>query len=153
MNQVELWTKIKARAAADTGTGGLFKVGSELVSGIYNTFANPSLADQNSYIVFSVASAGQDDAFALDVITYTFRFAVFSPVSAGLAGPSAIIDRLYGDALDQAGRVPTFGFHRWQPTLAGDWTATVCQRVDQDTNHSEDVYSFIETFRITCSKA
>jgi hypothetical protein len=154
MNQVELWEKIKARAEADTGTGGLFKVGDELVSGIYNTLAPPEVVtEEDPYIVFSVASASQDDAFDLDVITYTFRFSVFSPVSVGLAIPGAIIDRLYGNGVASSGNLATYGFHRWLPSLTGGWTASVCHRIDQDTNHSEDVYQFVETFRVTCSKA
>jgi len=153
MNQVQLWTAIKARAESDTGAGGLFNVGTPLVTGIYNTFANPTLTDQSKYIVFSPSSASQDDAFDLDVITYTFRFSVFAPVATGLAIPSAIIDRLYGNGVASSGNLATYGFHRWLPSLSGGWTATVCQRVDQDTAHSEDVYNFVETFRVTCSKA
>lgn len=153
MNQVELWQKIKTRAESDTGTGGLFNVATPLVSGIYNTFASPTMTDQNKYIVFSVASAAQEDGFDIDVITYTFRFAVYTPVSGGLAAASAIIDRLYGNGVSSSGNLATYGFHRWLPTLTGGWTASVCQRIDQDTNHSEDVYQFIETFRLTCSKA
>lgn len=153
MNQVELWTAIKARAESDTGTGGLFNVGTPLVSGIYNTFASPAMTDQNKYIVFSVASASQEDGFDIDVITYTFRFAVYSPVAGGLAGPSAIIDRLYGNGVSSSGNLATYGFHRFKPSLSGGWTATVMQRVDQDQNHSEDCYCFVETYRVTCSKA
>jgi hypothetical protein len=153
MNQVELWQKIKTRAESDTGTGGLFNAGTPLVSGIYNTFASPALTDQNKYIVFSVASASQEDGFDIDVITYTFRFSVFAPVSGGLAAPSAIIDRLYGNGVASSGNLATYGFHRWLPSLTGGWTASVCQRVDQDTQHGEDVYQFVETFRVTCSKA
>lgn len=154
MNQVKLWEAIRARALADTGTGGLFASGANLITGFYNTFAQPRVVDEEDpYIVFSVASASQGDGFDIDVIEYTFRFSVFTPVAAGLAIPSAIIDRIYGDGVSSSGNLATYGFHRWKPTLSGGWTATVCQRVDQDTNHSENCYCFVETFRVTCSKA
>lgn len=154
MNQAALWVAIYARLTGDTGTGGLFNVGNELVAGVYNTMPTELQVNEDSkYVVFSVASASQGDAFDMDVVEYTFRLSVFTPVKAGLTAASAIIDRVYGNGVASSGNLATYGLHRWLPSLSGGWTATVCQRVDQDTNHSEDVYQFVETFRVTCSKA
>jgi hypothetical protein len=151
VNQVALWKAIKARAEADTGSGGLFGT-PNLITGIYNTLAVPTLTDQSKYVVFSVAAAAQEDAFDTDVVTYIFRLSVFSPVAAGLAVPSAIIDRLYGNGVSQSGNLASYGFHRWKPTLSGtSWNADVMHRIDQDTNHTATVYQFVETYQILCS--
>jgi hypothetical protein len=154
MNQVKLWEAIRARALADTGSGGLFETGEDaLITGIYNTLAPPTVVDEDDpYIVFSVASASQNDAFNMDVIEYTIRFSVFSPVTSGLAVPSAIIDRLYGNGVGSSGNLATYGFHRWQPSLSGSsWGSSVMYRIDQDTAHSESVYNFVETYKVICS--
>lgn len=154
MNATRLFVALKARLDADTGTGGLFATGANLISGVYNTLAPTTLTDTNSYIVFNVASAEQMDGFNIDVIEYTFYLSIFTPVDSGLSAAQAIIDRIYGNALSQAGRVPTYGLHRHSLTLTStSWRGGIMHRIDQQTNHTETVYQHIETYRIITSLA
>lgn len=154
MNATRLFVAIKARLDADTGAGGLFATGANLISGVYQTIAPTTLNDDNSYIVFSVASVQNQDAFTMDVVEYTIYLSVFAPVDGGTAAPQAIIDRIYGNAISQAGRIPTYGLHRHSLVLTStSWKGGIMHRIDQQTNHSETVLNYVEVYRVTCSLA
>ncbi len=154
MNATRLFIALKARLDADTGSGGLFADEAELISGVYNTLAPSTLTDSDSYIVFNVASVEQMDGFNIDVVEYTFYLSIFTPVSGGMGASQAIIDRVYGNGVTSSGNTPTYGLHRWQPTLTStSWVAGIMHRIDQQTNHTETVYQHIETYRIITSLA
>lgn len=157
MNLVALWTAIRARAVADTGTGGLFNVATPLVTGIYNTVAPPGLESSYPYIIFNVANLEQRDAFNVDIVDVTVRFTVINLIeqstTSGMAECAAIIDRLYGDGIDRTDRIPTYGFHRHKLVIAsGDWVADTMRRTSQAQQHDVDHYEFIEEYRLLLSR-
>ena len=137
-----LFTKaIIDRIAADTGwTGGV----------VTTYFGSSTLAFP--YTVLEV-TAEADDAFDQDALVMTVRFHIFDLNTAGFSVAASAIERLRGDAVAQATRIPTFGFHRYRLVLTQaasgmKWAGGVCQYLRSDTAHDEDVYHFIETYQV-----
>lgn len=154
MNLVAVWTAVQARIATDTGTGGLAHATAPLVTGFYTSFNVPGAV--YPYIVFDVDGAEQQDAFEVDGIDLSIRFHVFAKMeqatTSGFETCAAIIDRLYGDALDQAGRTPSFGFHRHNFVIAsGKYAGSIMKRVGMAQEHDVDVLHFIESYRVLIS--
>ena len=129
---------------ADTGTGGLFNGGSYAAGGVITgfgwgtgtpgTFAPP-------YVVMRLSHA-IDDATNADTQNVTVQFRILDAAASGDVNIRKIQSRLYGDAVLQAGRIPTFGFHRHVLVLGtNDWNAAggQClierQSVDMDTEN------------------
>ncbi len=159
-----LWRAVYDRLTGDTGTGGLFATGANLVRAVYNTRA-PMNAEGTTafpYIVYSVfESDPSESAFRTRVWRRRIRFDVLVESEANntidpLARGADILRRVEGNWEDQvAGTAPTFGIDRWKPDIsAGGWTADIFDAVDSGEDHSfqDGYYAWFITFDIRCSK-
>lgn len=153
MNVLAIYNAIATRLQADTGSGGLFNATSALVFGLFNNYASGEL-----FFPLLVVDVGivNDDAFASDILEVTIIVHTFTAASfAAVDNYSSILDRIYGNAVQQSGRVPTYGLHRWSMTLSGGWTASPLHQVDMRQLPSEDeqvAYHFIQTFKTIVSR-
>ena len=101
---------------ADTGTGGLYNGGAwKIISGAYSVYGTPA-AMVFPYLLVSVRME-QDHSLTADEFNATATFTVYDQVQDAVAGDfgtniSSVLDRLHGNAILQAGRIPTYGFHR-----------------------------------------
>jgi len=153
MNLQAFNTAIDARLRADTGAGGMFAAGVELVTGLFDNFVSPN--QHMPYVVYTVASATQSDAFNADIIKIMFYVSVYvskngNPTAAAQA--SAILWRIYGNAMEVSTRVPTYGLHRHPLVVAGGWTGSLLSRFDSQTQHEENYYHFIEVYQTYISR-
>lgn len=111
-----IYTAIINRIKADTGTGGLYQSGAyNIISGAYSIFGTPA-AIVYPYLLVAVRLE-QDHSLPADEFNVTATFTVFDQVQNYETGQfdsrvSTAMDRLHGNAVLQAGRVPTYGFHR-----------------------------------------
>lgn len=157
-----VWKAIYDRAMADTGSGGLFNVGTPLVSTITNQmgYVNAiSTAATLPYLVYSVTGTdGGNDGFK--TAYRTVNFSIWSVVPSHesevdtLDVTQKIISRLEGDWWDQSGGVPTFGFDRFAPTLSG--TTWGCDQVLferwRDASDSDGAIVSVIDFSLRLSK-
>lgn len=101
---------------ADTGAGGLYNGGGwKIISGAYSVYGTPA-AMVFPYLLVSVRME-QDHSLTADEFNATATFTVYDQVQDAVAGDfgtniSSVLDRLHGNAILQAGRIPTYGFHR-----------------------------------------
>jgi len=142
------------RLKADIGTGGIYQGGGwTLVDGAYNNLASPART-QRPYIVYTFSSE-KDDSQTSDEEIVTVTFNIYHEATVGTDLITAIIDRLHGDAILQAGRIPTFGFHRHimvLPTNGYNAQATECLRQSVDVgplDTSTVIATVIYEFRIS----
>lgn len=159
MNLVPVWVAVYKRLTSDTGSGGLLATGAELVSGIRAYFAPPTFTTETKpYIVFDVDGAQQQDGFNIDVIDLSIRLHVFARMeyatTSGFDRCAAILDRIYGNGIDQAGRTPTYGLHRHSLSLeSSSYTADIMHRTGMAQEHDEDHLHFIESYSVLISNA
>jgi hypothetical protein len=155
MNLVHFYSAVKARAEADTGTGGLF-AGSPLVSAIYSVMAPPGLlaSGQYPYLLTNVVSVTGLDGFTIDHREVVFDIHTVAEMRNGPAIGEYIRERLYGDAMAHADRVPTYGFHRHVLELAeGDFVGGVVEHIGIAEQHEEDTFHWVDSFRTHISRA
>ncbi len=140
MNLADLTAKIRARAVADTGAGGLFNVSDPLLTAFNAWRVAPKSAIPYGW--FEIIAASEDDTIPVNEYVATVRFHVVTSAVEGFADPGAVLDRYY--AL----------FHRWEPTLTAGWTAGIMVRVGFGSR-PEDVneYHFIDDYTLRVSKA
>lgn len=154
MNTAAFADMIRDRLTADTGSGGLFNATPLLASPIYYA-AMPTTAAM-PYAVFSFVSDVANNCFQKDVREIRFQLSVFMPrVHATISDPmlrgSQILDRIYGDSAN--GSVPTYGLHRWAPTLSGGWTAGgAVQCGPRRDEHIDDTYAWVLEFYLPVSR-
>lgn len=152
-----LWLATYSRAVADTGTGGLFNVGTPLITGFYNTRA-PAAATY-PYAVYQVEASEKALAFRTNGWTRHVAMHVYTQVvsdgTLGLNRGALIMERLEGDWDAQTlGTGPTYGFNRFKPTLTNSgWTADIFELQDSREEHDENVYHWIMQFTINNWKA
>lgn len=156
---------IRTRALADTGTGGLFNVGSPLVKSCTHEYAPATdsatnLADLLPYIVFTFPSWEEDQTFSSEMQRITCSFHVYTLRENGAVVGANIMDRIYGDAVTQANRTPTYGFHRHTLVLGSQvglgnatWYPSAMRRTSRNTAHERDVYHYIESYHIDLTRA
>lgn len=116
MNPNVILDGIVERIKADTGTGGLY-VGSTytIVTGGWWSIEGPSilpLGQRLPYGVINLSDIVPSNAFAGDGCEFVVEFTIFAAQSGGLSVISPALARLYGNAISQSGRLPTYGFHR-----------------------------------------
>lgn len=147
MNQVDLWTAIRTRL---TGHEELM----ELVSTqVYHAPAPDK--PTYPYLTYDVAAIGHDDTFDMDVAEVTFRIHLWADrQSTADTVCSTILEMVYGDATEQADRVPEYGLHRHALDLGEEssWTGSTVTHLDSLAEHEKDVYHFIEEFRVYQSR-
>ena len=105
------------RLKADTGAGGLYASSAwNIISGAYTIFGTPN-AMTYPYLLWNTR-LDQDHSLTADEWNASVTFTVFDQVQDYVATSNwngrvaAVLTRLHGDAVLQAGRVPTYGFHR-----------------------------------------
>lgn len=156
MNAAQLFSDIDIWLRKDIGQYGLFPtVGTPLVTGFFNNWANPN--QEMPYLVFTVISSPQDDCFAVDMSDVDFQISLFAAhTKSNYDRAQRIIDRVYGDAIRNAGSVPTYGLHRWTGPSATGWVGAVTndekwlytnfRRKHVTQAHGEDYYHFVEEY-------
>ena len=155
MNVADLADKIRDRAAADTGSGGLFETLSPLISAFYYA-AIPNAAVM-PYCVFMVSADQDQSMFTQNMSMVQFRVVTFvqrTTLTTGTQDPvltgSKILKRVYGDSASGS-LTPSYGFHRFSPTLT-DWTATSIMYQNTNENHGDEYYSWSQEFRLWLTK-
>lgn len=124
-----LLNDVRSRLASDNGTGGLVPSSDPLVTGIWTRrFPNPNAnATDYPYIIAYFDAMEGGDTFATEGKRMGLRVEWFVDETAsgvdGLERAGAILERLVGDWTDQATGVPTYGLHRYTPTLQTGWSA------------------------------
>lgn len=119
-------TAIIDRLEADTGTGGLFAAGANLVSGVYYIRAADNAT--RPYIVLNV-SMGEDHALTSDGCEFNLLVRIVAAASDGGAALQAIWNRVFGDSMLQAGRVPSYGLHRHTLTMPSNPLSASCSNL------------------------
>lgn len=153
MNNPDIYKMLYDRAYADTGTGGLFsnQMGeSALVTGWFSALAPTN--QTFPYCVASIASKTPEDGFAVDLLRVRWRVSVFSLVRNGLASPSGVLRRIYGDW--SASGSQTYGFHRWLPSMTSSdgWAASAMRFISEFEQHDEDVYQHGQEYEFYLSR-
>lgn len=145
------------RLKTDTAAGGIYATGAwntALCTGVYFGVGSPG-TQAFPYAVLNVEAA-HDDAFAADILRATVTLDLYDSSDKGLARMQAAWHRVYGDAVKQAGRVPSFGLHRHLLVLDTDSTKNpLAWEAGQVTagNHAissptENVVSMTTTFEV-----
>lgn len=134
MNLAALSTAISARIADDTGAGGLAHATSPIINGYWLDLA-PETA-KTPYVVWTIAVPRGNDTFPNDGGDVLVEFYVYTDRRDGFAGASAIIDRIFGDAMAHDPPVPTYGFQRHVLSISG-YEATACQFENADSASDE----------------
>lgn len=124
MIDIDFNKAIYDRLLGDTGTGGLFAVGSELVNGIRVNQLTPG-TERPYILINTVSETAQDEGFTHDGHLVTTQVTVYTnPRDGGLEAMRAILRRIYGDAVEQSDNLPTYGLMRWKPDIsASGWDA------------------------------
>lgn len=139
-----LLTAIRTRATGDTGAGGLFLSGSELITGWY---LNPGPQQDGGalpypYVVVTPVSSVRINHFDPAVVAneMAMQFSVWQEYTGTVAAGQAIVDRIIAR------------FDRWAPTVAG-WTASqlICDSADIIQRDDYAQQRIVE-FRCTLSK-
>lgn len=152
-----LTSAIVRRLKDDTGPGGLFASGAELVTRVYiNRNPNPP-ASAFPYLQLNLSGVTNADAMDTGVGEVHYRVNVFMKpgvVDEGATDAAgwAVLERVKGDWEAQASGHPSFGLHRWQPTLTGNWIADICEHIDSITQHEDDALHWVHTYRVFLSR-
>lgn len=163
---------IRARIVGDTGAGGVFETAGtykavtvQFVEGPRgaNTSADSSLFP---YVVYNfVSGSTEEDGFDSDSCemawdVHVWDFKQHSNSSApGAQRSSGMVDRLFGDAIAQSNRVPTYGLHRHQLSLSvtgsasAPWATGVVAVTDINAPHEADFYHWVITLKIGQARA
>ena len=115
----EIELAIITRLKADTGTGGMY-AGSAWASFIAGgIFSNWGLPDTftTPYGVLEI-NMQADHTFPSDQFKVLCTIALFDNTRTGVNNIAKACKRIYGDAVLQAGRVPSYGLHRHTLALA-----------------------------------
>lgn len=115
----ELELAIITRLKADTGTGGLYAGSawaSYIAGGIWSNWGLPSQFT-TPYAVLEI-NMNADNTFDADMNEVLVSFAIFDNTRTGVNNIAKVLKRLYGDAVLQTGRVPSYGLHRHTLALA-----------------------------------
>jgi hypothetical protein len=130
---------IETRITGDTGSGGLYETGAQLI----NTVGFDTLMGGESppYIIVEFPGSDEDDTFPDNAVDITVDFRVVTLNRHGSwSDDSAILKRLKER------------MHRWQMTLAG-YNATLMGRVTGSTQHGTDNRQYIERYEVRVEEA
>jgi hypothetical protein len=149
-----LWTDIRSRLLADTGTGGLFATGSELVNGVWLVNAPDSQAFP--YLIIASQASRQDDSMTSRHHVVQFQVSAYIDEEPGydpFVRGSAIGARLLGNWEATGTRIPGYGLDRWTPALSGSgWTASMCVFIQTREQHEPGVLHFVHEFEVRVNK-
>lgn len=114
MNTERILEAIYSRINDDKATYGVSSVWSLVVP----DFATVTLP---AVIIELAESSGTQDAQDSSFVDFLVNFTIVCSRNQGAAltytSPMAVRDAIYGDAVLQADRIPTYGFHRWTPAI------------------------------------
>lgn len=151
---VELEGAIRDRAISDTTLTGL--LGSS--SSVYNLVAPEDTAFP--YVVYEIEIGTVDDHFrtARERIEWRMKWVIEERPNSGIPDPvargMAIEARVYGDWTAQAGGTsPTYGFHRWLPSLGSGWNASINEKKRTVTAHAPGTLQWVMEFEVAIHKA
>lgn len=130
MNEGLIFNAWKARVEADQGTGGLCEGGHYSTSGggLLTDFSPiqaqaTQLNFTNGLYIVALAEGTNFDALDADIVKYTMTLQVYAPRNEGMSARLVkVLNRLHGDAMLQAGRIPSYGFSRHTLVLSSDAT-------------------------------
>lgn len=146
MNVALLETAIRERLDADTGAGGFNNATNPLVNWYGEGF--PPSGQREPLLIYTFPPADEDDTFQNDAVVFQVEFTIVTRRERNrLAEESAILSRLKGDGMSQSNRQPTYGFHRWLPTISG-YGPTHMGRVTGFTEHTKTHRRFVEVYQI-----
>lgn len=154
MNLSALYAAVKARAAADSGSGGLF-ASTPLINGFY--FNRIPSTTNFPYVVAVLGSTDARNCFNKDVVEVTLRFSIWHETvshtdSDTLNTVSKIEARLYGGWSSSAPATPpSYGFHRHTLTGVTGWTASVMEWRGVSDESDGDLYHMVQTYRFLLS--
>lgn len=165
MNLHGLREAIIARVQADTGSGGLWAA-AKLINSISYTFeargSTTGIRAAQPFVVFDFPSVQPRDGYAYNLHELFVRFHTFYPFlrnkDAAITAAATIQNRIYGDALVQANRTPSYGFdrHLLVLTTTGDaaapWAGGVCLWQGTAEAHENDCLHFIDTYQMRLSR-
>lgn len=162
MNDVGVAQAIIARLKTDMGSGGLWETAgvSKLLS--ITSTDGPVMATSipaiTPYLVLRLINFQQDDTYDGDSGTYQWQLDLVDDHGNGnTLGEDrgrAIGVRIFGDAIAQTGRIPTYGMHRHKLVLTttGDagapWSAGVMYRTGVTPLHEVDVYRWAHSYEV-----
>ena len=149
MNLAGLAAAVYTRLTGDATLLALLTGG---VRHFYSVASEPENA-QTPYAVFTVdigehVFSPKGSVWDLDV-----TITVSCPRTTTFQDLSDSLGRIYGDAEDNAPPVPTYGLHRWTPTLSGVWTAGIMTCQDGTSLTTDpDWYHYSLVFRCRLSR-
>ena len=166
MNINGLAQAIRARALADTGTGGMFNSGSPLLKSFLHYFGPEAATDAQlsaivPYCVFAVGPIHSDPGYNENQYEADVEMHIFDARKLGHSAVTieAISDRLMGDAIAQTNRTPTYGFDRHQlvltnagPEAHGPWSPGPLRFVSLTPLHDTDFWHYNVLFTITMTQ-
>lgn len=109
------------------------------------------------YIVLSFKSQEQDDAFNVDCIEYMVNVSTYADRTTTSFNAEqrvqAIVNRVYGNAIDVIDRVPQYGLHRHSLVLSRTvGLGGPMQRVDEMDDSDEDFIRNHQVYKVVVSK-
>lgn len=146
---LDLYKKIRARALADVGAGGLFNPSTPLLTGWFTRLAPAQQA--MPYVVVNLIDAGNVDGFTFALRKILIRVSLFTSGNAE-ANIQTIRDRILGNWLKSTGRVPSIGLDRWKPTLDDDFGSSSFLFINQTEVFEERATQTIFEFETYVSK-
>ena len=153
MNNDEILIAIRNRLLADTTLTAMLSA-TGVVAEVANVASYPTVYP---YISVNIVSNQHADAFDVDVVDVEVDVHLHFLTAAGTDPPTNALQRVYGNALSQAGRVPTYGLHRHILGSVGTspyaFSAGLVWRSNQIEDHDEDHYHYIESYKFVMSKA
>jgi len=114
---------ILSRIKADTGAGGLYESSAwstTILAG--GAWANTGVPPTSSAVLYPhlvyTMQCEAEHGFIDEGFLATITLDVRDQLQNGMGRVSAVLDRLFGNAVLQSGRIPTYGFHRHVLALA-----------------------------------
>lgn len=130
MNLADLASAVYTRLTGDSTLTGYLGGG---IRHFYNKSDQPENS-KTAYAVYTLDIGDHEFSSRGSVWDIDTTVTVSVPRETTYATQSAALERVYGDAEEQTTVLPSFGLHRWTPTLAsGNWTAGIMVCIDGST--------------------
>ena len=153
MNTTAICTAVVARLRADQGSGCLFASGggSGLITGVYRNEApgNATLP----YVVLGVSVDSTDNTFTSRTLVTTVVVQIYTTIESAPSVVTAIELRIFGNAMSQTDRVPSFGLDNHNLSLTvGNFAGGTMEFIsgadisDRDRNASELTFRVRQTW-------
>lgn len=147
-----LMAAINTRLANDTGTGGLYATGANLIT--WHGWAVPE-GQAMPFVSMAIVDAQPSDSFRTKTDIVLFQVATVVDLNSSNPEQRAadILERIDGNWEAVAyGTPPAYGLDRWQPTVTG-WSPSIIERVRTSQTQNEDgALQFVSEFRVYISK-